>query len=860
MVGNREQRGRSVALLAWALLLPAAGCALPRSADTHPVAEARAPEPFEVRLWRAGRAVHPGLSAARAAELEGERARAVLELDGALTRADEARLESLLTSAATPDELWCAAASVVAALRRYDLAPVLASALDPSASAGRAVAARASLHELYGRWFRQPSELDPFLGSVTGGEGTRLLLESNRREEERSRERLFSELAHDPTRATTWLEDPDPAVRCGAARTLARVFTREGESSLATLEALVAHLEGEHEPRAFHEGLQACYAPLERAGVDHPISSRLRALLIEIARTPGDARTLSAAQALARIPWRTEGARDLGHLLSAIEALGAMLRGLTESDRRRGINDPDPLVAVLAALRECSARASAVGLRSELRASPARESLLDVLGDPMQAEAVRASAAAALGSLARPGDGPELGRLLADPAVGAQVKHALLGSLHAILIELGPDSPGALELLAAVADQTGAADADLRRRALTLLGDERLASLVVRLDPAFLLARLGAEEGRESTLELLALLQRLGKPAQLSGLLACPRFDALGGEPALLEGLALVLQRLAGRAGPDVMAAAARLAAVPSEETSLARLSHALALIASLDDSSAFELAPAQHRAILVWVWRVVRAGVAPRDLAAPGLAFEQRLLEVHLPRGMLDSAQADGLDPFESAHLAALLRADVFLGAAPGGARGTKQQVEGAFEGALALASSKDLRFSVLRDRARFRAAANECVKAMSDYRRLLEAGAAAEVWLGIPDLRSAVELLQRLDESGGEARSATAGEACQLLQHLTARPGWRAEPASVRMQDLRDWVRAALDSEELESLRAVDAALADLPLTQQEAQLEREPAPLWLGLTREAAWFQELLDLRVQARLGLRALEAQG
>jgi hypothetical protein len=863
MRARRGQRPRR-AWLSWAWV-PAcavlgcglwAGCTLPGSAVR---ADADAPEPLEVRLWRAGRVLHPGLPAVRAAELEAERGRAVAELARGLTPAEEMRWEALLASESAPDELWCAAARVVAALERYDLAPLLSGALEPSASARRTVAARASLHTLYGRWFRQPAELEPFLGGVRGGEGTRLLLAAGRSEEARSRERLFAELAHEPARAEAWLEDPDPEVRTGSAAILAQVFTREGWDAQAVLEALVAHLEAEHEPAAFHAGLQACVAPLERTGVDEPSSARLRALLVDIARAEGDPRTLPAAQALARIPWRSEGARDLGHLLTGVEALGAMARGLAGADRRRGINDPDPLVAVLAAQRELCARASAVGLTAELRASPARESLLDVLGDARQDDAVRAAAVAALGPLARPSDGPELARLLAEPSLGAQVKHALLGTLSAILTELGPSGPGAVELLAAVAQQSAASDADLRGRALSLLADPRLEPLVRRLDPSFLLARLHEEPERAATLELLGLLARFGRPEQSAELLASPRFDALASDPALLDGLAGVLVRLTGTGGADVMAMATRLVRVPSEETSLTRLRQALSLVASLDAASAFELEPAEHRAVEEWVWRVVRAGVAPRDLAPVGLAFEQRLLEVHLPRAALDAAEGEGLEPFETAHLGARLRADVFLGA-PGGARGTKVQVESAFEGALALASTREQRFSVLRDRARFRAAANECVKAMSDYRRLLEAGPEADAWLGIPDLRSAVELLHRLDEAGGEARAATAGEASQLLQHMIARPAWRAEPASVRMQDLRDWVRTALEAGEPAGLRRVEAALADLPLTQQEIQVEREPVPLWLGLTREAAWFQELLDLRIQARLGLRALEARG
>jgi hypothetical protein len=56
------------------------------------------------------------------------------------------------------------------------------------------------------------------------------------------------------------------------------------------------------------------------------------------------------------------------------------------------------------------------------------------------------------------------------------------------------------------------------------------------------------------------------------------------------------------------------------------------------------------------------------------------------------------------------------------------------------------------------------------------------------------------------------------------------------------------------------MERTLADLPLTQVEAQGEVEPVPVWSGLTREGDWFQELLDLRARVRIGLRDLEAQG
>jgi len=75
-----------------------------------------------------------------------------------------------------------------------------------------------------------------------------------------------------------------------------------------------------------------------------------------------------------------------------------------------------------------------------------------------------------------------------------------------------------------------------------------------------------------------------------------------------------------------------------------------------------------------------------------------------------------------------------------------------------------------------------------------------------------------------------------------------------------VRDRTRFALEARDAARLRKVEAAFADLPLTQVEPEVEREPPPIWRGLTREPAWFQELLDLRSRVRIALRELDAQG
>jgi len=836
------------------------GCRTGREAlDGSPRVDAeRAAEDAAVQVWRVGRTIPAGLPAARAAELEVERGRALERLRA--QRGVEAYLGELLTDPGVTDELWCAAARTAAALELYPLAADIGVALAPAAEPTRAVAARAALHDLYGRWFTAPEALAPYRESVRAGPGTALLLETGAFEETRSRERLLAELTHDPSGAAAWLADPDPHVRSGAARILGQTFTRAEGAGEGSLDLLIDHLEGEHEPQAFHDGLSACLEPLESFDPDHATLARLRALLLEVARAPAEPRASSAAAALARLSWRTDGARDSAHLMTGIEGLGLLLNSLAEADRVRGACDPDPLVTVFGALRVLCETAVTGGLTEELGASGARASVLAILQDPAQDPAARAAAAGTLGPLTRPSDGALLARVLLDPSATASVKHALLGALRAILPGLRPGDPGADALLAAVAELTGARDADLRRRALALCADARVEPLVRRLDPSFLVARLAVEESAEASAELLGLIRRFGRPDLLGPLLSMERFDALAANPALLDALAQALAVLSEGSSRATMSAAAHLAAVRSEPNALARLRHALALVAALDARAALDLYPEEHRAVAAWTWRIYQAGIPPRDAVPEGLSFEQRLLDVHLVRGQAPGQNAaqgavepgPSLGAFEAAHLGALLRADLFLG---GVGRVTKPQVEAAFEGAAGLAGEPAQGLLVLRDRARFRAAANEGVKALSDYRRLLQSDGEL---LAIPDLRTAVELLARLGEPGGD--EATAGEACDLLERIVQRRAWRSEPASVRLQDVRDRTRFALEARDAARLRKVEVAFADLPLTQVEPEVEREPPPIWRGLTREPAWFQELLDLRSRVRIALRELDAQG
>src|SRR6185503_20062149 len=97
--------------------------------------------------------------------------------------------------------------------------------------------------------------------------------------------------------------------------------------------------------------------------------------------------------------------------------------------------------------------------------------------------------------------------------------------------------PEARELVAAVATLTGVDDPDLRRRALALLAEERLAGLVQELDPALLVERLEHEASPPVRLELLRMVQRFGRPDMLAALLSIAPFDRLAADPIELDAL-----------------------------------------------------------------------------------------------------------------------------------------------------------------------------------------------------------------------------------------------------------------------------------------------------------------------------------
>ena len=815
-------------------------------------------------LWIAGRAPLAGLSAGRMAEREAQ-SRHALDwigrwLDGADDGGWRARLEGLLEGDGPDDELFGAAARVVGALGRYELAPHLIAVLERDRGRRR-LAARAGLHAMFGEWFASADEVAPFLAAVEPGPGTRLLLARRAQTEALAREHLLAALRDRPAEALSHLEDLDPLVRAGVAEVLGEVLTGaspdpeaaaepEGVGREAILAMLLGRLEVELEHRAFHALLGALVAPLADAA-DAPELERLRGILLGIGRAQVDGRAPSVAWAVARLRWPDEEGGRAG-LLVAVEVVGDLLVELAVADLRRGIPDPDPMLLALQALQALCDRAQSAGLAEGLRHSRARQSVFALVQDVRRSDVVRATAGAALSAFALPENGPFLIAILNQGDAAPSVSHAILGALHSILLDFEADDPHGRAVMREVAELTRAADPDLRRRALSLLADPGLDPLVRTLDLHFLVERFADEEVPDLSRDLIGLLLRFGRPDMLDPIVSSARFAELAvTDPEVVAQLAEMVRVLSRGRAHESMRAAVRLADHPGEEMRLLRMRHALALMSALDDEAARELAPESHRTVCAWSWHLHVAGVDLREATPQGVPFVERLVRVHWPPSGVGYAAADPTDTFGEAarqHLLAVAFGILVTEEVPGFSAAEAEQ---AFARALKFAPTHPeagLAAPVRRDRARFRAACGEGVKALADYRALVDQDA-----LEIPDLRQAIALLESIAGGTSAGERAIAPETFDLLARIVGRRSWFVEPAAIRMQDLRDLADRAIRSGDAERMRRFVSALGDLPAEPPAQGATLASPPLWAGLAREPERLSDLQGLRSEVALAL-------
>ncbi len=793
--------------------------------------------------WFAGRSRLAGIPAAAAAERERSRREALVAVRERFERSPESRaaweehLAFLLDGRELYDELWCAGARVVGELGVYELADKLVFELGPDRPPRRRAASVEALHQLYGRWFRELEEVGPYLERVEPGAGTRLLVANVLEEESLGVGRLLKSLEYEPLTAIDTLAHPNPRVRAGAARRLGEAIAARDLEAEEVLPILYQRLRLEEDPLALHAALEAVLVPLQSATVLDPALEELRGILEGLSSTAGPGHSLVLAQTLARLPWRTTIEGEGPTVAEGVAAIGRVLSGRIQ-DKKLFQHDSDALVGILGALLSLCDRAKDSAFVAELRESSAREPVRALIQDAQQEEAVRAAAVSALGPLAEPSqDWPLFLDVLRRGDSTPALSHALLGALRSILLEFDPESAGASVILDQVADLTGASDPDLRRRALSLLADQRLREIVrSHLEPTFLLECLRAEDVPDLASSVLELIRIFGRPDMLDGLLGLERFEELAKSgPDGAADLAGALRQVAAGSPTETWRAAEGLASVNDQQTYVARIQLALGMVASLDEAAALQLERFQHQEIALWAWLLHRAGIELDQAIEGASAFKERLVRLHLPKSqgvLIESATRFGESTRN--HLLAVMLGELLLA---GDTTVSVEEVDAAFTRSLEFVdvhTEPGFKQRVQRDRARFYAAGGDPVRAMREFRVLHE-----EAALENADLRQAAAINRTIGGEGLAGRRATAPECFDLLETLVTGDTWVTEPAKVRRQDLSDLAGHAVDSQSEERLQRFLELFAGLPATPEDGD---EPVTVWRGLAGSAEVLVEL------------------
>ncbi len=816
-------------------------------------------------LVDAGRRIPAGLTAARLAERGRARDEALARLAGELdtdgARYDQwtAHLAAVLESPDEHAEVWEAAALVAGQLGLYDLAPVLANALS-SARPRRALAAREALHELYGQWFESLEDFAAFPVDAPDGPALRALLRRYRERGDAWLTQLGRNFKLDPAYALEFLAHPDPRVRQRAAAAIPAAVSVGQEPKPGTIglpaatDALLARLSVEEHPAAWHAVADALLAVFAAAPVGPEVRARFVQALEGVVQRRQAGLELPVARALSRTPWPDAGTTPPGlpaapGAAHGVDLVAALLDALAE---RRTRADPDVLVGVLESLQTLATRAERDAIAAAQAAGEpaplvvhecARDAVTKLLADPSLYVGVRAAAASSIPLVARPADIEQMVAVLGAPESPSELRFALLGALGRMARVLDPTSDEAAKLHGAVVARIDEPQADLRRRALSMLAEPALADHVRGEDLSKLVERLDVEPVAELRAKILGILRTSGSRDLLDGVLELESFDEL----AVQHGaeLAQLLGKLAADDPAKLVEGAQRLASVQDAPSSLDRLLRAMTLLAGLGEQAARGLDVAAHLAVVEWTTQVRDAGVVVADAVPNGRVFLRRVVDVHVP----GAARSERFGEGRRLHTSSLLLGDL-LGGADDPA--LEQQVLDTFAQALERAKTvpgEPPFEEVLRDRARFYESRGRLREALDDYRPLLKpnGGALAPARVLEPsDLREAATLL--VTARRGAAADGAAGEACDVLLGLVDDAQWTQEPAAVRVQDLTDVVDRALASKDSARIERVRALLADLPPLPADGAgpLALVEGRTWSGLTADRGSHEALLAAR--------------
>lgn len=828
------------------------------AAEALPGPASEAPAPVELPdlglLLQAGRTVPPGLTATRARDREKEKATALASLAERCGPSSPERdawlaaLRSRLSDAARDVEVWVSCARVAGELGLYQLVPDLTAALADGAPVLAHEAACDALQRLYGQ---RPARGAAFAPPFEPGPGTAYLLERLRESDARAREARIALVSGSPEVALGALADPVPQVRSAAARTVAEAVQKERLDAVAVRTALRDRLRVETYPGPFHAALEGLLALSAGLPPDDPFVLSLRDDLLALARDPSPAFYMSLARGLARMPWE-RGTRTEGTLRAAQRDIASLLGKALDSPH----GDADVIAGVLASLQDLLSRVQLEGedAATWVRGCDARGPLMRIVRAQQLSEGLRTSAAGVLKDVALPQDAGDLLTELARERTGPGLRYALLGSL-APLAETYPETaPRVVDRLFLYLDDP---DADLRRRALTLLSSPKLEGSMRGRDLSRLVDRLESEPVAELKNGLLDLVRRYGDGRLLEPFLAHASFDNLAsGDPAGLARLGEALRQLTADDPAARVRSARRLASVTDGDTELARLTQCLELVASLTAEQARALPAEDHARIVRWALRLRFDGVLLSQAVRGGDAFLRRLVDVHLP----SLPEKGSIPRAERLHARALFLGDL----AALGDEQLRGEVLASYERALVQAEEAHepgRAALVRRDRARFARANGQPARALEDLRKLAADPAAADV-IQLADLRVLAELCG--SGIGVADPRAAALEATDALQRLVGRSEWPKEPGTVRLGDLRRLVERAVAARDPARLAAV-AALFDRMPTEVGPEPEvppggsaagasaAGPVAVWSGLVREPEWLAELRALRETVRQAL-------
>lgn len=799
--------------------------------------------PLDLELYGAATApLPPGLTVSRRTERQSEReaARMLLleQIEGVGGAAWQRYLEERLRYGQDRPVAWGAAAELVVAFERFDLSHALVTGLAAPEDGLVFQAAHGALASLYGRRFADLTDFENFTQGLELTPATLRLIAELRLERQNSQARLLQIFGFDHGVAIAHIGDVDMAIRLGAAGAL-EVALRDGRADAdQVFPVLVERFGLERSPEVAEALLDAVSAALEGRPGDDLLVAESRSVLSNSARGFGS--ELLVARALARLPWLAKEPGATSSLESGAGLMALLLRRATpDNGAGRVGGDADVILGILRALDSlCVAAGSDVESAQRLANTEVHTPLL---GLAFADHADTGARVVAVGILPRvmgpsgvldlirllsrtPGDGVELPVSLRFAAMGAMGRFGERG-------ELGErELP---QLAACLKRHVSRPEADLRRRALELLGTDALTSELSGRNMQEFVLRLGVEDEPDLQAELLRLIGRHGGAQDLTGILALANFDQLAAEDAAGDAsLAGLIEKLTVGDSQSSFEAALRLWEVDLGAGLWARRGAALGLVARLSSEHAAELSADQHRVVADWAGELRAAGVSLGVTMPGGVDFLHRLIDLHLAKS--GSVEAHWLA--EQNLSSALFNSDLARALGNGEAERLRGEVLAKFALAEELAAdhpTSGFLYRVRLSRARFLVstptaadgASNTTPVALVDYRFVFDSDFQTE--LGAADLRSAAELARAL-VTPLDLRSAM-----DFNLALVALDGWGVEPVAVRLGDLDRLVDCAkaLGSEvELERARLLFAGLPEVFAEGDEVEVPAGAA--WAGL----------------------------